>query len=68
MARLTDTDSEHFQKLTREGWQQSKRERSPSRVEPTLEARNRYCRWAAEAAKFYKGTKPVRFIGEHWKL
>jgi hypothetical protein len=42
--------------------------RSPRIVEPTPEARARYCRWATEAAKFYKGHKPVRFTGDHWKL
>jgi len=68
MTRLTETDREHFRKLTEEGWQQSREEQSPSRVAPTLEARNRYCRWATEAAKFYKGKKPVRFGGDYWKL
>lgn len=68
MARLTEADREHFRRLAAAGWRQSAQERSPSRVAPTLEARNRYCRWASEAAKFFKGTKPVRFCGEHWKL
>ncbi|MFP4166260.1 MAG: hypothetical protein ACLFUF_03715 [Opitutales bacterium] len=68
MARLTETDREHFRKLKKTGWRQSDSEQSPARVAPTMEARNRYCRWAAEAAKFYKGAKPVRFGGGHWKL
>ena len=37
-------------------------------VAPTTEARERYARFATEAAKLYKGTKPVRFEGTHWKL
>ena len=37
-------------------------------MEDTPEARARYCRWANEAAKFFKGTKPVNFTGKHWKL
>jgi hypothetical protein len=42
--------------------------RSPHIVEQTPEGRARYIRWATEAAKFFKGTKPVCFTGEHWKL
>jgi hypothetical protein len=37
-------------------------------VAPTTEARERYARFATEAAKLYKRTKPVRFEGSHWKL
>ena len=37
-------------------------------VAPTTEARERYARFATEAAKLNKGTKPVRFEGTHWKL
>ena len=35
---------------------------------PTTEARERYARFATEAAKLYKRMKPVRFEGSHWKL
>lgn len=34
-------------------------------VAPTVEVRERYCRWATEAAKFFKGKKPVRFVGDN---
>jgi hypothetical protein len=37
-------------------------------VAPTIEARERYARFATQAAKIFKGTKPVRFEGAHWKL
>jgi len=37
-------------------------------VAPTTEARERYARFATEAAKLYKGTKTVRLEGGHWKL
>jgi hypothetical protein len=68
MARLSETDRDHFRRFTERGWRQSPEESSPARVAPTLEARHRYCVWAAEAARFYKGTKPVRFVGTQWKL
>jgi hypothetical protein len=68
MARLSETDRDQFKALTRSKWRQSPEEVSPAQVAPTLEARHRYCLWAAEAARFYKGTKPVRFVGTQWKL
>ena len=68
MARLTDDDRAAFRRLTETGWVQSAEERSPCVVEPTTEARYRYCLWATEAAKLFRGTKPVRFGGTNWKL
>ena len=68
MARLSKTEREQFQELTRSGWRQSPEEVSPARVAPTLEARHRYCLWATEGARFYKGKKSVRFVGTRWKL
>ncbi len=66
MAKLTKTDRETLRSA--EPWVQSPTERSPRIMEDTPEARARYCRWANEAAKFFKGTKPVNFTGKHWKL
>jgi hypothetical protein len=66
MARLSKTDRQAFGR--KEVWKEPPEMRSPRTVEPTPEARARYCRWVTEAAKFYKGTKPVRFEGEHWLL
>lgn len=66
--RLTKHDEEAFRELTERGWRQSPEERSPRFVEQTPEGRRRYCEWATEAAKFFKGEKPVRFHGDHWKL
>ncbi|GAB4174190.1 MAG: hypothetical protein Kow0020_09610 [Wenzhouxiangellaceae bacterium] len=37
-------------------------------VAPTPEARHRYIVFATQAARFYRGDKPVRFIGDRWKL
>ncbi|MBK5970962.1 hypothetical protein Thiosp_00388 [Thiorhodovibrio litoralis] len=68
MARLTADDRAAFRRLTNKGWVQSLDERSPRVVKPTTEARYRYCLWATAAAKFFRGKKPVRFGGEHWKL
>lgn len=68
MAKLTETDKAAFREFSARGWEQSPEERSPRLVEQTLEGRARYIRWATEAAKFFKGTKPVDFGGAHWKL
>ncbi len=68
MAKLTETDKAAFREFTTRGWEQSEAERSPRLVEQTPAGRARYCRWATEAAKFFKGTKPVDFSGDHWKL
>jgi len=29
---------------------------------------SKHCDWATETSKFFKGTKPVDFSGDHWKL
>jgi hypothetical protein len=68
MARLTADDRAAFRRLTEAGWIQSPAERSPQLVEPTTEARYRYCLWVTEASKCFRGTKPVRFGGTNWKL
>ncbi len=68
MARLTPTDRKALEALREKGWRQSTRERSPRLLAPTVEARRAYCRWVTEAARFFKGTKPVRFGGSNWKL
>jgi hypothetical protein len=68
MAKLSDADRAAFQALTARGWIQQPAERSPALVEQTPAGRERYCRWATAAAKLYRGKKPVRFVGEHWKL
>jgi hypothetical protein len=68
MARLTETDRAALRELTERGFVQSAAERSPAVVAQTLDARERYCRWATAAAKFFKGAKPVRFVGDSWRL
>ncbi len=68
MAKLTPDDRAAFRRLTAAGWVQSPLERSPQMLEPTAEARYLYCLWATAAAKFFRGEKPVRFGGAHWKL
>ncbi|MCG6940291.1 MAG: hypothetical protein LJE69_03455 [Thiohalocapsa sp.] len=68
MARLTEADRTAFRELTARGWVQSPAEQSPAIVEQTTAGRERYCRWATFAARFYRGSKPVRFVGSHWKL
>jgi len=68
MARLNETDKIAFNELTKKGWAQNAAEKSPRLVEPTTEARERYARWASEVSIFFKGTKPVNFSGDNWKL
>jgi hypothetical protein len=68
MARLTPADRKAFLELHRIGWRQTPEEFIPRAVDPTVEARQAYCRWASEAARFFKGRKPVRFEGSNWKL
>ena len=68
MAHLSKHDIAAFSEASKQPWQQSPEERSPRLVEQTPEGRARYIRWATEAAKFFKGDKPVDFSGDHWKL
>lgn len=68
MAKLTETDKAAFREFTERGWEQNEQECSPKVLAATIEARRRYCEWAKEAAKFFKGNKPVDFSGDHWKL
>jgi hypothetical protein len=37
-------------------------------VAPTPEARRRYILFATEAARFYRGVRPIGFRGDQWKL
>ncbi len=37
-------------------------------VAPTVEARERYIRFATQAACFYRGDRPHRAEGHNWKL
>ena len=68
MARLSDKDKAAFCELTSRGCEQSPEEHSQRLVEQTPKGRARYVRWATEASRFFKGTKPVDFSGDHWKL
>jgi len=68
MANLSKSDRKAFAKAARTPWQQSPAERSLRFVPQTPEGRAAYVRWATEASKFFKGKKPVRFEGDHWKL
>lgn len=68
MTKLTETDRAAFRRLTESGWVEASAQRSPAIVAATTEARERYCHWATQAARFYRGQKPVRFSGKHWRL
>lgn len=42
--------------------------REERHVSPNPEARARYIRFATQASRFYRGDRPVRFVGDNWKL
>jgi len=66
MAQLSESDKVALREAGQ--WAEPIKRRSPRMLESTPQARARYGRWASEAAKFYKGKKPVRFTGKQWKL
>lgn len=68
MTKLTEADRAAFRRLSETGWVETPAQLSPTIVDGTAAARERYCRWATQAAHFYRGQKPVRFSGKHWKL
>ena len=68
MTKLTEADRVAFRRLKDAGWVEAPEQRSPAIVAANKEARERYCRWVTQAACFYRGEKPVRFSGEHWRL
>lgn len=68
MTRLSEADHAALRRSTETGWVEAAAHRSPAIVKPTIQAREQYCRWAAAAARFFRGDKPVRFSGSHWKL
>lgn len=68
MARLTDNERKALRELASQHREEPPLTDDERFVAPTAEARARYIRFATEACRFYKGDKPVRFIGKHWKL
>ncbi|MFO8027860.1 MAG: hypothetical protein R6U56_09375 [Opitutales bacterium] len=66
MAQLSELDKAAFRQCA--AWVERDEFRSPRKVDATKDGRARYCRWATEAAKLFKRKKPVRFVGEHWRL
>lgn len=68
MARLTDQDREALLGGLRQSTAEPPLSPEERFVAPTVEARARYIRFATQASRFFKGEKPVRFTGDHWKL
>jgi len=66
MAQLSESDKTSLREAGQ--WTEPPERQSPRVLKATPQAHARYCRWASEAAKFYKGNKPVRFTGKQWKL
>lgn len=68
MARLTDAEREGLRRAAEAPFEEPPLSADERYVAPTVEARARYIRFATHAARLYRGAKPVRFVGEHWKL
>ena len=68
MTQLTDSDRNELLRVAKLEIEQLPLGREERLVAPTIEARERYIRFATQASKFFKGTKPVCFEGDHWKL
>lgn len=60
MARLTETEK---RQLTEAAKRRVEKPPPPRPMSPRA-----YVEFATWAAKFSRGTKPVRFTGENWKL
>ncbi len=68
MTRLTAEERNEWARLAAKPFLQGPAARRTPIVEATAEARLRYIRFATDASVFYKGIKPLRFGGNHWKL
>ncbi|MCS3904399.1 hypothetical protein J2T55_002435 [Methylohalomonas lacus] len=68
MARLTNDERRALRELAAQQHDEPPLTDDERFVAPTAEARARYIRFATEASRFYRGDKPVRFVGNHWKL
>lgn len=68
MAQLTDSDKESLMELSRRRWLQSKEERSPVSVVPSLENNAAYCKWVTDLSRMTPVKRTVRFVGTDWKL
>jgi len=68
MARLTDAEREALHRAAGASFEEPPLSPEERYVAPTAEARARYIRFTTRAAAFYRGGKPVRFGGNHWKL
>ncbi len=68
MTRLTEAERTAWRALSDECLTQPALRHDERFVEQTPAGRQRYIEFATEAACFFKGEKPVRFVGEHWRL
>ena len=68
MAKLTESERAEWLRVGSVPLEEPPLSYNERIVTPTAEARERYARFATEAAKLYGGTKPVCFEGTHWKL
>lgn len=68
MAKLSDQERRQWIALRDAPFQQPPPADEERFVAPTVEARERYMRFLTEASKFFRGTRPVPFKGDNWKL
>lgn len=68
MTRLTEYERQAILKLADEPLDQPALESAEQFVKPTPEARLDYIRFATAAAALCRGTRPIGFHGDDWRL
>ncbi len=68
MARLTKTEREAFRKLAEEPIRSPALPTIDQFVQPTPESRLNYIRFNTAAAALFRGTRPIGFRGDDWRL
>lgn len=68
MTRLTDAEREELRAFSRARHVEPPLPPEDLFVASTADGRLRYIGWVTQASKFFKGKKPVRFRGDHWRL
>lgn len=68
MARLTDDEKREWRAVADRPLDAPRLNDEERFVAPTVEARARYIQFATQAARLFRGEKPRRPEGSHWKL
>jgi hypothetical protein len=68
MGKLTEDEKREWQAVAKRELDAPPLNNDERFVAPTVEARARYIRFATQAARLFRGDKPSRPEGQHWKL